>query len=265
MRVYQAPSAKAAMMEPDERLSILEQKVDSWLLLDARLKAVEDSVKKINPNPKSSLKDWIQTLSPLVTALVIFGIGFVLKDSVTQALARETLDLTYVTNVRDLIKGFDTAQEQTTADSNAIALAMYGKVAIVPLIERLQGGDVAQLAAERGLRIIGDSSPAAACAAFIRILRDPARQYSWQTHEAVIRLVGFSECVPYMSVLEQYLVDARAVTDPERLTSFTHRFSNANAFDRSNIDELRQYVEDALVILNASRERANAGEKPWWK
>ena len=68
-----------------------------------------------------------------------------------------------------------------------------------------------------------------------------------------------------MPVLEKYLVDLRAITEPDQLVAFTQRFSNASAFDRSNIDELRQHVEDALVILKASRERADAGEKAWWK
>jgi hypothetical protein len=253
------------MMEPEERLSILETKVDSWLALDARLKAIEDSVRNINPNPKSSLKDWIQTLSPFITAIVVFGVGFVLKDSVAQALDREKMDLTYVTNVRDLIKGFDTAQEQQTADSNAVALAMYGKFALVPLIERLQGGDVAQLAAERGLRIVGAGAPAAACSAFTRILLDPARQYTWQTHKVIVRLIGVSECVPNMPVLDSYLADLRALGNPQKIAAFAQRFSNPDAFDAENVDAFRKQVEDASAILKVARERADAGEQSWWK
>lgn len=52
-------------------------------------------------------------------------------------------------------------QREQPADANAIAPARYGQIAIDPLLERLQGGDVAQLAAERGLRLIGTGEPAA--------------------------------------------------------------------------------------------------------
>lgn len=253
------------MTDPEERLSIVEQKVDSWLALDARLKAIEDSVRKFNPNPKSSLRDWFQTLSPFLTAIAVLVIGFVLKDSVVQALEREKLDLTYVTNVRDLIKGFDTAQEQSSADANAIALAMYGRFAIVPLIERLQGGDVAQPAAERGLRIVGASDPAATCSALTKILLDPARQYTWQTHKVVIRLIGVSECVPSLGVLDPYLAQVRTLGDPTRLAVFARRFSNSDAFDAENVDSLKKQTEDATAILNVSRTRAENGEPAWWQ
>ena len=250
-------------MDPDQRLAVLEQKVDAWLMLDARLKSMEDALKKASP--KSSLRDWIQALSPFVTALVIFVVGFVLKDSVTQALDREKLDLTYVTNVRELIKGFDTAQEQTAADSNAIALAMYGRFSLVPLIERLQGGDVVQLAAERGLRIVGASDPAAACAAFTRILLDPARRYRWQTHQSAVRLMGASDCVPAIPVLEACLAELHAAEDPAKLAEFAGRFSESDAFDAESLEGFRRQVADATSILKVSRERAAKGDKAWWK
>jgi len=250
-------------MDPDQRLSALEQKVEAWQMLDARLKSIEDSIRKMSP--KSSLREWIQTFSPLVTAIAVFAIGFIFKDSVVQALEREKLDLSYVSNVRDLIKGFDTAQEQSSADSNAVALAMYGRFSLVPLIERLQGGDVAQLAAERGLRIVGSGDPAAACSAFTRILLDPARQYTWQAHKAVVRLMGAAECVPNSAVLDAYLADLRSLSDPARLPAFAKRFSNQGAFDAENVDAFKTQVEDSLAILTVSRARADSGEKTWWK
>jgi hypothetical protein len=250
-------------MDMDQRLAVVEQKVEGWLMLDARLKAIEESIKKMNP--KSSVRDWVQTLSPFVTAIAVFIVGFVLKDSVTQALEREKLDLSYVSNVRELIAGFDAAEQQSTADSNAIALAMYGRFSIVPLVERLQGGDVAQLAAERGLRIVGSEDPEAACAAFTRILQDPARQYTWQTHQAVVRLMGASECVPQLPVLETYLVDLPARDDPALLATFARRFSNEGGFDAENSGPFREQLRTTMVILRDSRARAARGEKTWWK
>ena len=253
------------MTDSETRLTNLEQKVDSWLAVDARLKAIEDSIKKINPNPKSSLRDWLQTLSPFITAIAVFIVGFVLKDSVSLALQREDLDLKYVKDVRDLIEGFDKAQEQSSADANAIALAMYGRFAIVPLIERLQGGDVAQLAAQRGLILVGANEPQAVCAAYTRLLRDPARRYIWQTHKVVIRLIAVSECVPNSPTLDAYLAELNGLADPQRLAVFSQRFYNAEAFDAEGVDALRKQAEQSLAILKLSRERADSGEKAWWR
>jgi len=250
-------------MDPDQRLAALEQKVDSWFALDARLKSIEDSIKKMSP--KSSLRDWISTLSPFIVAVTIFAVGFVLKDSVVQALEREKLDLSYVGSVRDLIKNLDEAKDQSALDSNAIALAMYGKFSLVPLIDRLNRGDVAQLAAERGLRIVGSADPAAACAAFTRILLDPARQYLWQTQDAVVRLMGASDCVPGIPVLDGYLAELEKLSDPASIKTFAQRYSNSAAFDKENVGPLMQDVRDASAILKVSRDRAGQGEKAWWK
>src|SRR5688572_29669828 len=117
------------------------------MALDARLKALEDGLKQLKP--RSTLRDWIQTLGPYLSGLIILIVGFWLKDSVTMAFQREQIDLSYVKDVRGLIENFDKATEQSSADTNAIALAMYGKFALVPLIERLETGDVAKIAAER--------------------------------------------------------------------------------------------------------------------
>ena len=250
-------------MAMEQRIAVLEQKVDSWLALDARLKAIEDSIKKLGP--KSSVRDWISTLSPFIVAVTVFAIGYIYKDSVVQALEREKLDLSYVVSMRDLIKSLDEAKDQSSAYSNAVALAMFGRFSLVPLIDRLHGDDNSQLAAERGLRIVGSADPASACAAFTNVLLDPARQYMWQTHKAVVRLMGASDCVPGIPVLESYLAELGTLGDPELLKKFVKRYSNDDAFDGENVEPFKQDVLAALEILKASRDRADRGEKAWWK
>jgi len=251
-------------MELDQRLAALEQKVEASFALDARLKAIEDSIRKMNP--KSSVRDWIQTLSPFVIAITVFVIGFIFKDSVVQALEREKLDLSYVTNVRQLIQDLDKAEDQSSADSNAIALAMFGKFSIVPLVDRLHLGDgVTHLAAERGLRVTGTANPVAACSAFTKILRDSAHQYAWQTHTAVVRLMGVSDCVPSLPVLEAYLAELEALQDEAQIVKFSKRYSDGEAFDGESIDSIIVDLRGAIAILNLSRDRTDRGEEPWWK
>src|SRR4030095_12593964 len=104
----------------------------------------------------SGVRDWLQTPGPYIGGLVVLLVGFWIKDSVTLALQREQLNLAYAQQMRDLVKDFDESSTPTDADRNAIGLAMFGKYAIVPLLERLEsGGDVLPLAAQRGLRLVG--------------------------------------------------------------------------------------------------------------
>jgi len=247
-----------------ERLVNLEQKVENALALDARFKALEDSVKQLKPRA-ATLRDWIQTLGPYLSGLIILIVGFWLKDSVSQALEREKVDLSYVTNMRDLIAGFDKASEQPSADANAIALAMYGRFAMVPLIERLEAGDVAQIAAERGLRLIGANQPDAACPRFEHLLDDAARRFTWQTHKTIIRLMGASECVGSIDVLQAYAVNLdQAGADAAGLGSFAKRFSNPGAFDAESVDRLKQETSDALAILTLRKARDDSRGHRWW-
>ena len=248
------------MTDTDERLARLEHKLEQAFALDARLHTLEEAVRK--QQPRSGLRDWMQTLGPYLSGVVVLVIGFWLKDSVSLALQREQLDLAYVKDVRDLIQGFDSSTEQPSADANAIALAMYGEFAIVPLFERLQGGDVAQLAAERGLRLIGANDPATACPRFTKLLRDPSRRYTWQTHKTVVRLIGASECVPSIAVLQAYVTELdQAAAAPERLAAFAARFSNAQSVDVESTDILKQQAVEALAILRLQRDRPACGER----
>jgi hypothetical protein len=247
-----------------DRLSNLELKVESAMALDARLKALEDGVKQLKP--RSSLRDWIQTLGPYLSGLIILIVGFWLKDSVTMAFQREQLDLSYVKDVRELIENFDKATEQSSADTNAIALAMYGKFALVPLIERLETGDVAKIAAERGLRLVGANQPEAACPRFANLLDDPSPRFTWQTHKTIIRLLGSSGCIQDIGLLETYVVTLdQAAADPAELTKFASRFSNPGVIDAETVDSLRTAAMDALTLLKLQKSRSDGKERPWWR
>ena len=258
------------MSNENERLTALEQKVESAIALDSRLKAIDarlgahdDEFKKAR---RSTLRDWIQTLGPYLSGLIILIVGFWLKDSVSQAFQREELDLSYVKDVRELIENFDKATEQPSADANAIALAMYGKFSIVPLIERLESGDVAKIAAERGLRLVGANQPEAACPRFARLLDDPARRFTWQTHKTVIRLMGASECVDSIAALEDYVVTLdQAAANADSFTSFTARFPDPGAVDAGSVDTLKEVASEALTILNLQKIRSDSKERSWWR
>ncbi|HEX7114708.1 MAG TPA: hypothetical protein VF193_06220 [Steroidobacter sp.] len=235
------------MADVEQRVAGVETRLDGAFALDARLTSLESDLRKLK---RSSLRDWLQTLAPYVTGLIVAAFGFWIKDSVTLALQREQLDLEYVKNMRDLIKAFDEAETQAAADANAVALAMYGKHAIIPLVERLEGGDVAPIAAERGLRVIGSEHPEVACSRFVRVVNDRSRRFRWQTHKTMIKVIGQSSCAEARADLIAYRA-ALAQVGTGRLShdEFAQRYSTSAGFDAESVASLMREIDRALDIL----------------
>jgi hypothetical protein len=232
----------------EQRIADVEARLESAFALDARLKALDGDVRKLKGG--STVRDWMSTLAPYIGGLVVLFVGFWIKDKVALALQRESLDLQYVQQMRDLIKDFDEAQNQTAADANAIGLAMYGKYAIVPLVERLEAGDIASIAAEQGLRLVGSNDRVAACPKFIGVITDRARRYRWQTHKTMIKVTGQSECLEALADLDPYRAElVKAQSDPAALASFARRYSQPEAVDRESVQGLIAEIDTAKEIL----------------
>jgi hypothetical protein len=237
------------MPDLEQRLAAVETRLENAFALDARLKAVESGIGK---RSGSTLRDWLQTLGPYAAGLIVLLVGYWIKDSVALALQREQLDLAYVTQMRDLIRDFDSASTQSAADANAIGLAMYGRHAIIPLVERLEGGDVAPLAAERGLRLVGNLDPALACPPFTAIVTDQARRFKWQTHKTMIRVIGQSSCVDSRTILREYHSGLQALgNDPAAIARYARRYSEVASFDPESIAALTAQIEQSLEILDS--------------
>jgi hypothetical protein len=217
--------------------------------IEQRVAAVEARLDKLKG---SGLREWLQTLGPYLGGLVVLLVGFWIKDSVTIALQRQQLDLNYVQQMRDLIKAFDEADTQSTADANAVGLAMYGKYAILPLVERLEGGgDVVPLAAQRGLRMVGSEHAVEACPKFRAVINDRARRFKWQTHKTLIKVIGQSECADARADLQTYRAAlAQLGSDDQRLHAFAQRYSVDDGFDAESVAALTRELERALAILD---------------
>jgi len=238
------------MTDVEQRVAAVEARLESAFALDARLKAIEGDLRKVKGG--SSLRDWLQTLGPYVGGLVVLFVGYWIKDSVTLALEREKLNLAYAQQMPALIKAFDESESDQVADRNAVALAMYGRYAISPLLERLElGGDVLPFAAARGLRIIGFQDSAAACPTFRRVINDHTRRFKWLTHKALIRLIGQSECADARADLESYRAAlAQLGADDTKLRAFAQRYSTADGFDAETVAALTSEIDRALAIIH---------------
>jgi hypothetical protein len=237
------------MSDVEQRVAAVEARLESAFALDARLKTIEGDMRKLKGG--SSVRDWLQTLGPYVGGLVVLLVGFAIKDSVTLALEREKLDLVYAQQMPALIKSLDESDSPEVADRNALALAMYGKYAISPFLERLEiGGDVLPLAAERGLRLVGFQDSAQACPTFLRVINDRTRRFTWQTHRTLIRVIGQSECADARADLETYRAAlAQASKDDSRLQAFARRYVTPDGFDLESVAALTSAIDGALAII----------------
>jgi hypothetical protein len=237
------------MSSPEQRIGQLEARLEGAFAIDGRLKALESEVSGLK---KSSVSDWLRALGPFASSLALLFVGYWINDSVKQALDRETLDLAYVTQMRDLIKDFDVSTTQAAADANAIGLAMYGRHAIIPLVERLNGGDIAPLAAEKGLLLVGSNDPVVACPKFTAIINDKARRFPWQTHKTIIRVMGQSECAKSIPDLIAYRALIKQLgTDPTAINKFGLRYSDPSGFNGDSAEGLGNELDKSLEILNA--------------
>ena len=237
------------MTDTNQRIADLEARVEGVFAIDARLKALDSKVSELK---KSGIRDWVPTLAPFATSLVLLLVGYWLTDSVKAAIEREQLDLDYVKDMRDLIKDFDTSTSQQAADANAIGLAMYGRHAIIPLVERLNGGDVANLAAQKGLLLVGSNDPAVACPKFDAIITDKARRFPWQIHKTIIKVMGQSECVKTIADIRNYKAAlTRLGTNAAAIDTFSQRYSEPAGFDGESATSLAREADVALEILNS--------------
>jgi hypothetical protein len=240
------------MSDVEPRVAALEARVENAFALDSRLKSLEGELGKLKKS--SSLRDWLGTLGPYIGGLIALFITYVIKDSVTFALQREQLDLEYVKQMRDLIKDFDEADGAATANADAVGLAMFGKHAIIPLVERLEAGDVIKLASERGLRLVGSNDPAAACPKFAAVINDKSRRYKWQTHQTMIKVIGQSACVETRPVLARYREELEKLNTDTAIAAFARRYSVAADFDIESIKGLKTELDTCLDILSLQVE-----------
>ena len=239
-----------SLIDIQQRIAELDARLENALALDARLKTLEDKVSK---QGHSSFRDWMAALAPYVSGLVVLFVGFWIKDSVELAVQKQQLDLNYATQMRDLIQGFDKADSQADANGNAVALSLFGKYAVLPLVERLESGDVANLAAERGLRDIGDSHSQAICSEFAGIIDDKAHRFTWQTHKTMIRVIGQS-CFDRRTraVLMKYRSELDAIgSDKRKAARFSQRYSEPDVFDFAGSTELHDELDKALKIIES--------------
>jgi len=213
--------------------------------LDARVGALESKLKK------RDVWDIISTLSPFVTAIVIFIVTFVLKDSVQQALSKEQLHLTGVKDMEEQVLALRKPDvTKDAAMASAMTLAAFGHYAIPSLLSVLElGDDVRAPAAEEALRAIGENEPADTCRPMTRILQDTSGRYFFLTHEAALRVIAAAKCTDARPVVSAYQAELDRVA-PGELAAFGTRFMEP--VQRDNLEEMKAQARATLRALSGT-------------
>ena len=221
------PAPDAATLSPEERL-----------------KKLEDRLQKVKKKPKDKW-DKFQSVSGIVSGILVAAAGILLTGSVNRALQERQFQFSSAKDMEELLmKLNDPKNPIENKESTALVLAAFGKYAIQPLINQIQSGDVNRsIAAEDGLRAIGQSDPENTCKDLTRVLENRTRLFAWHTHLAAIRVIRDTDCRKAAPMLEQY---RRRLKEPERYRLLVREDPAPSA---ENIDRLQKEIDYALQIL----------------
>ena len=158
------------------------------------------------PAPESRKKkhpiEYLQALTPLIIAAV----GWFVTDAVRSGFERQRLQLSNVTEMRDLLlKLVGPSVTLQEAQAAASTLSAFGEPAVAPLVTALgSADDVRTPPIEDALRAIGLNHPSAVCDPLLQILRRPTGRFTWLLHRSAIRIVGDVDCANAGPVLQAF-------------------------------------------------------------
>ncbi len=228
------------MPSTDVRLLRLEADLERLKpTLAQRIERLEEKVKKGESFGKQLLKLLGQALVPVISGAVILILGYAVKDSVDQALARQQLQLSYATEMQELLEKMSaTNATREQVEAAALVLATFGENAVVPLINELQlEGSIRALAAESGLRAMALMETSQHCNVLVKILSSRSRLYRWETHRRVIRLLGDLDCRDAVETLQEY---EKLISKSEKQNGFKDYTAILRRDSSLNIDSIQQ-------------------------
>lgn len=235
----------------DERLARIEAELEQLKpSLAQRLAALEQASAKPDAHARRSFLAWMGEEGPkLLAAIILLAITWGIKDSVDQALARQELQLSYTKEMQaQLEKMSDPGASNADIERAALLLAAYGNASIIPLLNELRHGDLRANGAEAGLRYIALVDPQGLCRVLPRVLANRTRQFGWNTHLRVIRLIGESGCAHAREDLRRYREALHAAGSQAASAAFFERLADVPKPDER--DQLDKALERSLRLLD---------------
>ncbi len=220
--------------------------------LTERVERLEEVVKQEPSLSQQVMEILGKYLLPIISSAVIIVLGYWLKDSVDQALARQQLQLSYATEMQELLEKMSTpGAPRSQIEAAALVLATFGAHAVVPLTNELQLEDSLRApAAESGLRAMALTESVHACHILEKVLTNRTRLYRWETHRRVIKLLGELHCQNSLPAVKEYLgLITEADRDAATLNRYRMTLRRDSTPGRDGIKQIRTAIEWSLNLL----------------
>lgn len=219
--------------------------------LERRLAAAEKTIGELKTKKKGPL-EILQVFMPIIAGVLLVVVGYFLTGSVNNAINRQKLELSQVSEMRDLIlKLGEPGASRATLEANALALSAFGAYAVPPLLNLLQGGgDTSYLAAKEGLRAVGIADQAAVCERLTAVLENRTRLYELEVHLAAIEISGELACLDVLPLLEDYRRTVTASLAHDDLMPYAGWLRARPAPDRAKITMVDRALKTAVDLLH---------------
>lgn len=160
--------------------------------IESRLVKLEDTVTALQNKPSFSWSQGIEIFSKILVPLLLFWLAFTFKDSVQYALEYKRFEVQSAESIEKLLLTLNKSDVgKNEASAAAVTLSAYGDTTIIPLVTILENGSPnAQNASKRGLFVIGLTHPNVVSEKLLTILSKQQGQFRWQTHKAIIEILG---------------------------------------------------------------------------
>jgi hypothetical protein len=210
--------------------------------VEARLKKIEE---KLGGKQEKGTLTWIlDVLKTLLPSVVLAVSGFVLKDTVDQALRERQIQLEAVKEMEKLAPDLQKNDlVRIDAQAKAAQLAAFGRYSVPFFVNILEiGSQNATLGAEEGLRMVARSEPSTVCSTLQAVIRSRSGLYRWQTHLAALEILGQAECKQASQDVADYRDGMVSLANFEKWVS-------APAPEQTEYDKVSQQVSTTFEQL----------------
>jgi hypothetical protein len=225
--------------------------------LEGTLRCLEcwmDRVEKpAAPAPEPKKRDgWekCQMLASMLTPIIAGVLGYFLITTVNLSLQKQQLQLSGAKEMQGLLADLgnpDATLEKTQA--SAMALASFGRFAVIPLINELQAKTFnGQLAAQVGLRAIGAQDQDETCRQLQKTVDNRTRLYGWIAHRYALRLLGELGCRDATSSLRAYK-ELLGSNSADSVKGYAKVVSDDVPPTLESLNNLKEEVDRSLEIL----------------
>jgi len=150
-----------------------------------------------------------KVLIPLIPGLIMFGIGYLMIDSVKQDLEERKAQTTNAAQIQPLLKTLLGKDMPSAEEANAAALSLagFGRYSVIPLLNVLEGGGESRItAAQKGLIAAGHIENEYVCSVLLASIDDRTKLYSWLSHKQLIEVIGRLNCRQAAEAFDRYEV-----------------------------------------------------------